>query len=117
MGASSSMTRTTRAGAMAGPGCASARSGGRLLIVDRHGRRHPLDRQREPEAGAPLRTILRPDPAPMRLDEAATDGQAQPDALAPVEAAAVELLEDALGLPGRKPGATIGDLDRRLTVL
>src|SRR5947209_3697672 len=107
MGASSSITSTTSAAARAGFGRMPPRSTGRSLIFDRHRRRRAFDREREPEPRSPLGAILRPDPAPMRLDKAAADGQAEPHALRPGHPAPVEFLEDVLGFAGRQPGAPI----------
>src|SRR2546426_11844294 len=107
MGASSSITSTTSAGAGAGCGRMPPRSTGRSLIFDRHRRRRALDREREPEPRSPLEAILRPDPAPMRLDKTPADGQPEPDTFRPGDPTPVEFLEDTVRLAGGQPGAPI----------
>src|SRR5262245_28830109 len=68
-----------------------------------------LDRKSEPEHGSTTGAFFNPDTPPMSFDNTSANRKAKPHTPLPGMTSTIELIEDALFIPGWNPGPSIGD--------
>src|SRR5262249_59033615 len=77
----------------------------------------PADGQHEPEGRRSIGRVERPDAAPVRFDDGATDREPQPRATSLRARTSIELFEDAILLAGGEPGPAVSHLDDGVAIL